>query len=299
MGTTGMPLLKLAVRSQSLDLVQALLQWGDANSHVFKSTTPGRRGLTALHLAGLVRDGGAIAVLLSEKCADAVAGWEGAPAEDGTLPIEYARRTGTAAVLERFIATNHFQSIAAAVVSAVAAGGSPQPPAEPESCPKSYLLHRPPTTDSASSSRNQSKLLGPQSPKHSGVEEKEDSVGAAKAVLKAGTLQGAQQGALLRFQDPQLESRFQAWHAAGQVGSLLPRSALPFPAAALLCCCCCPAAALPCCCPAAAPPCCCCPALPCPAAALLCALLCCCRKQPSCYLCASPPVGVRCSGAST
>lgn len=216
-GTTGMPLLKLAVRSQSLDLVQALLQWGDANSHVFKSTTPGRRGLTALHLAGLVRDGGAIAVLLSEKCADAVAGWEGAPAEDGTLPIEYARRTGTAAVLERFIATNHFQSIAAAVVSAVAAGGSPQPPAEPESCPKSYLLHRPPTTDSASSSRNQSKLLGPQSPKHSGVEEKEDSVGAAKAVLKAGTLQGAQQGALLRFQDPQLESRFQAWHAAGQV----------------------------------------------------------------------------------
>ncbi|KAL4859578.1 Teosinte glume architecture 1 [Chlorella vulgaris] len=216
-GTTGMPLLKLAVRSQSLDLVQALLQWGDANSHVFKSTTPGRRGLTALHLAGLVRDGGAIAVLLSEKCADAVAGWEGAPAEDGTLPIDYARRTGTAAVLERFIATKHFQSIAAAVVSAAAAGGSPQPPAEPEPCPKTCLLHRPPTTDSAASSRNQSKLLGPQSPRHGGGEEKEDSVGAAKAVLKAGTLQGAQQGALLRFQDPQLESRFQAWYAAGQV----------------------------------------------------------------------------------
>lgn len=30
-GTTGMPLLQLAVRSQRLELVQAVLEWGDAN----------------------------------------------------------------------------------------------------------------------------------------------------------------------------------------------------------------------------------------------------------------------------
>lgn len=31
-GTTGMPLLQLAVRSQRLDLVRSLLDWGDAHS---------------------------------------------------------------------------------------------------------------------------------------------------------------------------------------------------------------------------------------------------------------------------
>lgn len=34
----------------------------------FSATTPGRRGLTALHLSSLVADGGDIASLLSEKC---------------------------------------------------------------------------------------------------------------------------------------------------------------------------------------------------------------------------------------
>lgn len=128
--------------------------------YTFAATTPGRRGLTALHLSGLVADGGAIASLLSEKCpgegspglrlqrlagsaclrpgrlaacplphcmrarspdthplhrppppcrpiprtADALSGWEGAGAEDGTLPIEFARRTGLGGVVERFIA---------------------------------------------------------------------------------------------------------------------------------------------------------------------------------------------------
>lgn len=36
--------------------------------------------------------------------ADALSGWEGARAEDGTLPIDFARRTGLGGVVERFIA---------------------------------------------------------------------------------------------------------------------------------------------------------------------------------------------------
>lgn len=35
---------------------------------------------------------------------DAMSGWEGARAEDGTLPIDFARRTGLGGVVERFLA---------------------------------------------------------------------------------------------------------------------------------------------------------------------------------------------------
>ncbi len=40
----------------------------------------------------------------STLLADAVSGWEGARAEDGTLPIDFARRTGLGGVVERFLA---------------------------------------------------------------------------------------------------------------------------------------------------------------------------------------------------
>lgn len=64
-GTTGMPLLQLAVRTQSRELVGALLAWGRAKGYSFKATTPGRRGLTALHLAALIRDQGIIAGMIT------------------------------------------------------------------------------------------------------------------------------------------------------------------------------------------------------------------------------------------
>lgn len=224
-GTTGMPLLQLAVRSQCLELVTAVLDWGAQHGHVFRSTTPGRRGLTALHLAGLVRDGGAIMSLLSQRCADAAGGWERATAEDGSLPIDFARRTGTAGVLERFLATKHYEAAAAGVAAAAACGAArgveAPPPLPADPAPKSGLHRRKPATDSASSSRNPSKSLGAGKAGAGGAEEEEeeeeDAVAATKAALKACLAKEREQGALLRFCNRALECRYQAWYSSGQV----------------------------------------------------------------------------------
>lgn len=224
-GTTGMPLLQLAVRSQRLDLVRSLLDWGDAHSYTFAATTPGRRGLTALHLSGLVADGGAIASLLSEKCPDALSGWEGAGAEDGTLPIEFARRTGLGGVVERFIAVKKYEAAVSegAATSKAAAKTYLCDSAQIGQCNDAECLALGRTkvselrqrltksTDSASSSRNASKSLPDEE------SEGEDQVAAAKAALKATLAQERAQGTLLRFRNGELEGRYRAWYSAGQV----------------------------------------------------------------------------------
>ena len=110
-GTTGMPILQLAVRSQSEPLVRALLAWGAQRGYAFNATMPGRRGLTALHLAALVADGGAIAGLLTEECPDALAGWESARCEDGQTPLMFAEKRGNLAIVERLIAATLYRRV--------------------------------------------------------------------------------------------------------------------------------------------------------------------------------------------
>lgn len=63
-GRRGLPALRARAHSRP-----CLPAPASPAGYTFKSTTPGRRGLTALHLASLVNDGGAIAGLVSEKCA--------------------------------------------------------------------------------------------------------------------------------------------------------------------------------------------------------------------------------------
>ncbi|KAL4432422.1 hypothetical protein ABPG77_001721 [Micractinium sp. CCAP 211/92] len=228
-GTTGMPLLQLAVRSQQLELVQAVLEWGDAHGYTFKSTTPGRRGLTALHLAGLVNDGGAIAGLVSEKCADALEGWERAGAEDGSLPIQFARHTGAAAVVERLIALHRFEAASKAAEATkpcpcacgpegdAAAPPGPAAVGVPAGATKATLVHRgiKAAGDSASSSRTPSKdLVGAV---NASLADGDDQIAAAKAAVKARRAEERAQDSLLRFRNPELESRYQSWHSAGQV----------------------------------------------------------------------------------
>ncbi|PRW58718.1 copper responsive regulator 1 isoform A [Chlorella sorokiniana] len=225
-GITGMPLLQLAVRSQRLDLVRTLLDWGEAHGYTFAATTPGRRGLTALHLSGLVGDGGAIASLLSEKCPDALSGWEGARAEDGTLPIDFARRTGLGGVVERFIAVKKYEaavSEGAACSKAADSKADPCESAQIVQCQDTQCLalargkvselrqRNGKSTDSASSSRNASKSLPDEE------SEGEDQVAAVKAALKATLAQERAQGTLLRFRNGELEGRYHSWYSAGQV----------------------------------------------------------------------------------
>ena len=80
--------------------------------------------------------------------ADALSGWEGCPAEDGSLPIDFAKRLGTAGVLERLLATRQYE---AAASKAAAAGGEGGKPGLRQ---RSRVL-----CDSASSSRHDSSSL--------------------------------------------------------------------------------------------------------------------------------------------
>lgn len=112
-GSTGMPVLQLAVRTQRHDLVSALLQWAARHGHHLNATTPGRRNLTALHLAALVPDGGAIARLLTDNCPDALGGWSTAHCEDGQTPLSFAEKRGSLAAIVRAIAAKQYELMSA------------------------------------------------------------------------------------------------------------------------------------------------------------------------------------------
>jgi hypothetical protein len=193
-GATGMPLLQLAVRTQSAEMVAVLLEWGASRGHVWRATTPARRGLTALHLAGLVCDGGAIAGMLTAACADAASGWDSARAEDGATPLELAARFGTADGVERILA--RAQYAAAASSSAVAA------------------------TAAAAAKALALEADGPHLGKQRLAQglDPVDDVAAAKAAARGEAVsRAAAMGPLLRFASPALESKYAGWFHTGQV----------------------------------------------------------------------------------
>ncbi len=107
-GLTSPALLLLLLLQE---LVAALLAWGRAKGYSFKATTPGRRGLTALHLAALIRDQGVIAGMITEMCDDAVSGWETAAAEDGTTPMAFAQAHGNADIIRHLIAAKQLKKV--------------------------------------------------------------------------------------------------------------------------------------------------------------------------------------------
>jgi hypothetical protein len=171
-------------------------------------------------------------------------GWEGARAEDGSKPIDFARSTGLAPQVERFLATKMHEAMsaaqqqqhreadaaakeaaaadfAAADLAAGAKGGE-------DSEAAAALRRRKGAADSPSSSRQPSskglaevpaelaEAIGMQQ-----LGEEEDQVAAAKAALKARQAEEWALGGLLRFRNPELESKYQAWYSAGQVGGWL------------------------------------------------------------------------------
>lgn len=195
-GTTGMPLLQLAVRTQSSDMLVLLLNWARMVGHEFRSTTPGRRGLTALHLGALVRDNGLTVALLTAGCPDALQGWEGARAEDGSTPLGLATRFGTAAELERVIAEAQYARMQAkgGFAFAMASAGQEALPA-PSS---SHMSKR-----GLSIERLPSDF---------------DDVALAKAAHKGNNLaEAVGSSPLLTFASPALEAKYATWYHTGQV----------------------------------------------------------------------------------
>ncbi len=112
-------------------------------------------------------------LLPPSPAADALEGWERAGAEDGSLPIQFARRTGAAAVVERLIALRRFEAASKAAEATKPCpcacgpeGDAAAPPAPaavgvPAGATKATLVHRgiKAAGDSASSSRTPSKDL--------------------------------------------------------------------------------------------------------------------------------------------
>jgi hypothetical protein len=71
--------------------VDLLLEWGALDgAQCFQAFEADPQGLTALHLAACLPDGGAMARLLLDALPDAPHAWEAALAADGLSPANYA-----------------------------------------------------------------------------------------------------------------------------------------------------------------------------------------------------------------
>jgi hypothetical protein len=218
-GTTGMSLLQLAVRTQSADMVTLLLNWGRSKGHQFKATTPGRRGLAAVHLAALISDGGLIAALLTAACPDALSGWEGARAEDGSTPLGLATRFGTLEALERVISQAQYsrmQTKAAAgnlnanmtdasALSAFSKGAS--------SAFEDDILTGMPSSSFSTKMMSASGGLSIER-----LASEIDDVAIAKAAYQGTNLsRDAASSVLLTFASPALEAKYAQWYHSGQI----------------------------------------------------------------------------------
>ncbi|DBA97467.1 TPA: hypothetical protein ACH3X1_015182 [Trebouxia sp. C0004] len=90
----GLTLLHHVVRSRNASLVSLVLTWGTNNGHVWDCTAAGPAGLTPLHLAALLDDGGRIADELTDACAGALSWWDSLKAADGSTAADLAARSG-------------------------------------------------------------------------------------------------------------------------------------------------------------------------------------------------------------
>ena len=234
-GTTGMPILQLAVRSQRPDLVAALLAWAASRGLSLNATTPGRRGLTALHLAALVPDGGEVAGLLTRACPDALAGWGAARSEDGQTPLAFAEKRGSAAAVERHIAARQYELMGAAhkarAASAAEAAAAPASPTaraaekgaalepEAEGCARAAAAGCSNAGAEGGQGKGTVKGAGEPGPDSDGEEEELDELAAQKAAAwrAAALTPPPAQSALLTFRSPELEGRFARWFSTGQV----------------------------------------------------------------------------------
>jgi len=233
-GTTGMSLLQLAVRTQSAAMVTLLLNWSRSKKHEFKATTPGRRGLSALHIAALISDGGLIAALLTAACPDALHGWEGAHAEDGSTPLGLATQFGTASNLERVIAQAQYSRMQAKGASAPAASGAgggemnnvddtKSDASAVSAFSKGAAFAFDNDDDDDGVSRTPSASFSKMLSAKGGVsierlDSDVDDVAVAKAAYQGTNLsRDAASSALLTFASPALEAKYARWYHAGQI----------------------------------------------------------------------------------
>lgn len=99
----GISLMQLTVRTKSKAVLKSVFNWAEDHNIELKSCRPGFRNLTALHFAAMLRDDGYTAEQITYHCSDALDGWEGAKADDGSSPLAFATRSGTQEEIERGI----------------------------------------------------------------------------------------------------------------------------------------------------------------------------------------------------
>jgi hypothetical protein len=99
---SGLPLLHRAVRSGRPAMPAALMRWagrwGARLNVAAAAPGPAGGGLTPLHLAAVLGDGGAMAHALLAGSMDACHAWTGARAADGSTPAQLAAAEGRGAL---------------------------------------------------------------------------------------------------------------------------------------------------------------------------------------------------------
>jgi hypothetical protein len=203
LAAAGLPLLALAVRASAADVVSTLLGWAAAEGVSWAAAAPGLRGLTALHLAAITPDAGALAAALTAACPDALAGWESAAAEDGSSPLALAVRAGTAADAERVLARAQF--------AAGASSKAPPPePAAPEIAAEAELLAELAAASTLPRAKGPAGSFDFDYPPPPPLEL------APLSEKGAALLADVSSDAALRFAQPALEAKYARWFAGAQ-----------------------------------------------------------------------------------
>jgi hypothetical protein len=118
----GLSILHVAAAGGCADAARALGEWAATAGHTVGLQAAGGQGLTPLHLAALLADGGAMAAALTSVYAQGAVLWFVAEAADGSTPAAFARTADNKGVLAWLTAQPLPAHVAAAALATLAEG---------------------------------------------------------------------------------------------------------------------------------------------------------------------------------
>ena len=204
--TTGMPIISLAVVAKKNSLLKVFLAWAGKHNIPLSSTAAGYRNLTPLHLVALMDDGGAMALAITEACRDALFGWDGARADDGSTPLGFATQYGTCSDIERAIATVQRKHV---FLNGMKGNGNE----------KHASLHAPHVENDSDKTGGEDIWHQCRVGKCNVTDSDFQLYSTAKSMSAASTVlrRTVEVPRLLTFSSSQLETRFAEWYHAGQI----------------------------------------------------------------------------------
>eukprot|EP00884_Botryococcus_braunii_P004578 jgi/Botrbrau1/14120/Bobra.182_3s0063.1 len=90
----GTSVLHLAVQSAEPVMLDTVISWAKQNAFCWKADWQGDRGVSPLHLAVFLPDGGRTALKLAETCSPGPEAWFNTAADDGMTPAGFTSQLG-------------------------------------------------------------------------------------------------------------------------------------------------------------------------------------------------------------